>query len=45
MFTKSRFFTLLFFSAITLGLSACETMDGAGRDIEHAGENVQDAAN
>lgn len=27
-----------------LGLSACETLEGAGRDIEHAGESVQDAA-
>lgn len=28
-----------------ISLSACETIDGAGRDIEHAGEVVQDAAN
>jgi predicted small secreted protein len=27
-----------------LTLSSCETMEGAGRDIEHAGESVQDAA-
>lgn len=26
-------------------LSACETIDGAGRDLEKAGEAVQDAAN
>lgn len=26
-------------------LSACETFEGAGRDIENAGETVQDAAN
>lgn len=25
----------------TLGLTACETVDGAGRDIENAGEAVQ----
>lgn len=28
-----------------LGLSACNTVEGAGRDIENAGETVQDAAN
>lgn len=28
-----------------IGLSACETAEGAGRDIERAGEAVQDAAN
>lgn len=27
-----------------LGLSACNTVEGAGRDIEAAGETVQDAA-
>jgi entericidin B len=40
---KLRFLTLII--ATTLGLSACETVDGAGRDIENAGEVVQDAAN
>jgi predicted small secreted protein len=28
----------------TIGLCACETMYGAGRDVENAGEAVQDAA-
>ena len=27
-----------------LALSACNTMEGAGEDIEEAGESVQDAA-
>lgn len=27
-----------------LGLAACETVEGAGRDIEDAGEAIQDAA-
>lgn len=31
--------------ALSLGVSACETFEGAGRDIENAGENIQDAAN
>ncbi|MDW3204762.1 MAG: entericidin A/B family lipoprotein [Alphaproteobacteria bacterium] len=28
----------------TMGLAACETVEGAGRDIEQAGESIQDAA-
>ena len=28
----------------TAGLSACNTVGGAGQDIENAGEAVQDAA-
>ncbi|MCA9310813.1 MAG: entericidin A/B family lipoprotein [Phycisphaerales bacterium] len=31
--------------AIPLALSGCNTMEGAGKDIEAAGESVQDAAN
>ncbi|HRK98433.1 MAG: entericidin A/B family lipoprotein [Alphaproteobacteria bacterium] len=42
MLIKTQF--LLFWAVISLGLSSCETMSGAGRDIEHAGESVQDAA-
>lgn len=30
---------------LSLGLSACETVEGAGRDIEDAGESVQRSAN
>lgn len=37
-------FLLLSFALISITLSACETMDGAGRDIEKAGESVQKAA-
>lgn len=36
---------LLSLSFLSLSLSACETIGGAGRDIEHAGEVVQDSAN
>ncbi len=32
---------LLALAFLSLGLSACETVDGAGRDIENAGEAVQ----
>jgi predicted small secreted protein len=35
---NSALLALIFLS---LGLSACETIDGAGRDIENAGEAVQ----
>ena len=28
-----------------VALSACNTMQGAGRDIERAGEEIQDATN
>lgn len=45
MITNTRFLTILSLTVISLGLCACETMSGAGRDIEHAGESVQDAAN
>ncbi len=44
MLNKFRFFTILGLGVAMLGLSACGTMEGAGRDIEHAGEAVQDAA-
>lgn len=39
-----RLLPLLLLTIISIGLSACETIEGAGRDIEHAGETVQDAA-
>ncbi len=29
----------------TVALCACNTVEGAGRDIENAGEAVQDSAN
>ncbi len=45
MLVNVRFFTLSSLVVMSLGLAACETMEGAGRDIEHAGESVQDAAN
>ena len=44
MFINLRFLMLISLAIIGLGLSACETMEGAGRDIENAGESVQDAA-
>lgn len=41
---QNKIITILFLAVIGLGLPACETMEGAGRDIESAGESVQDAA-
>lgn len=41
---RKRLFLLLPLALMCLGLTACETMEGAGRDIEGAGESVQDAA-
>ena len=29
----------------SLSLTACNTMEGLGKDVERGGENVQDAAN
>lgn len=40
-----RKFVILTLAVVGLGLSACNTVEGAGRDIENAGEAVQDAAN
>lgn len=35
---------IIVLATIGLGLSACETVEGAGRDIENAGEAVQNSA-
>jgi predicted small secreted protein len=40
-----KFLALTILAATTIGLGACETIEGAGRDIEHGGEAIQDAAN
>jgi predicted small secreted protein len=40
----TKYFMLTLLAVSTLGLMACEnTFHGAGRDIEKAGENVQEA--
>ncbi len=44
MIKKTTLLTVLALSFLSLGLSACNTLDGAGQDIESAGEAVQDAA-
>jgi len=35
------FITLLF--ALSTPLTACNTVEGFGQDVEHAGETIQDA--
>lgn len=42
---KIRTYALLSLAALSLGLTACNTVEGAGRDLERGGEMVQDAAN
>lgn len=44
MFKFSKSFLMLALVTLCLGMAACETLDGAGRDIENAGESIQDAA-
>jgi predicted small secreted protein len=45
MFIKIRLFMLLSLAVVSLGLSACNTVEGAGKDIGNAGEAIEDAAN
>ena len=45
MLKHTKFLTLATLAVLSLGAAACETIEGAGRDIENAGEHVQDAAN
>ncbi|MBF38487.1 MULTISPECIES: entericidin A/B family lipoprotein [Idiomarina] len=39
------FLRALLVTVAILGLSACETIEGAGQDLEKAGEAIQDEAN
>lgn len=45
MFNTLKFMSLVIIASFGLSLSGCETMEGAGKDIENAGQSVQDAAN
>jgi predicted small secreted protein len=44
MLTNIKTLTLVSLVVVGFGLSACETMEGAGRDIQNAGHSVEDAA-
>ena len=39
-----RLYALLFALTFAFGLSACNTMEGAGEDIEQAGDAIGDKA-
>ena len=39
------FLRALLVTVAVLGLSACETIEGAGQDLEKRGEAIQDEAN
>lgn len=39
---KNAIFCLM--SVISLAVSACNTVAGAGRDVEHLGQNIHDEA-
>ncbi|WP_107852849.1 entericidin A/B family lipoprotein [Oceanimonas marisflavi] len=41
---KVRQLTLWLLAGLTLGLAGCNTLAGAGKDIEQGGEAVQEAA-
>ena len=43
--SKFKGVSLVLFTVAALGLSACETMEGFGQDVESGGEAIQDAAN
>lgn len=45
MMKRTTLMTILGLGVLALGITACNTMEGAGQDIENAGESVQDAAN
>ncbi len=45
MLNNIKKLTILMLVVSAFGLSACNTIHGAGHDIESAGEAVQDAAN
>lgn len=41
MKNRYRFLTVL----LMLGLAACNTMQGVGKDVQKVGEKIEDAAN
>tara|TARA_R110000764_G_scaffold4085_1_gene16892 strand:- start:7588 stop:7731 length:144 start_codon:yes stop_codon:yes gene_type:complete len=41
---NTNFMTLAVLALAVISLGACNTIEGAGHDLEHAGEAVQDAA-
>lgn len=44
MLKMNQFVIFLSLAVLGIGLGGCHTIEGAGQDIEEAGETVQDAA-
>jgi len=44
MKTANRSLWLALLALWALGLAACNTMKGVGKDVEHAGEEIQEEA-
>lgn len=44
MFNQINLLKLAAVALVTISVAGCNTVDGAGRDLEHAGEAVQDAS-
>jgi len=44
MLKLDKLVVVLSLAVLGMGLSACNTIGGAGQDVENAGEAVQDAA-
>jgi predicted small secreted protein len=40
-----KFLSVLFCLSLVLALSACNTIEGIGKDVKKAGEKVEEAAN
>lgn len=45
MLNKTRIITVFALGTMSMALSACETLEGAGKDVENAGQSIQSAAN
>lgn len=46
MSSHTKTFTILSLAVLlSVGLSACHTIGGAGKDIGHAGDAIEDSAN
>jgi len=41
---KIRILIMALSIASSLGVAACDTMEGAGKDIQHGGKDLQNAA-
>lgn len=42
---KTRIFVLISSAFLMISVSACNTLEGAGRDLQEAGKAIEDAVN